>query len=487
MAAEMQSIIENKTWIIVDRPNNEKTISSRIILRNKYNADESIEKRKARIVVRGFSQRPGIDFDETFAPVARISSIRMATALATEYHLKIKQFDIVTAYLKGVFEEEIWMEVPQFTEEILETLIDKELKNSEIKKRTERMLQEIQEGNKVCLMEKALYGLRQAGRRWHLRLSEEIKKFGLLPSEHDPCTFYAGRGEEILMVIIYVDDILVISKNDGKIKKFQDYLTQHFELKILGDVKYCLGIEFTRNQDGFSLNQKGYIIDILNRFNMTEANAVVSPMDISTKLMKGEKEDHKKGDFPYQELICSLMYLATCTRPDIAYVTSYLSQYNTNYNESNWSAAKRVLRYLKGTSEMGINCKKTAKPLVDYVDADWANCLDDRRSYTGYVFMLACSPISWESRKQRTVALCSTEAEYMTLTEATKEAMYLRRFLTELGFEPLTASQLFCDNNGALKLAKNPVYHSRTKHIDVKHHFVREALETDEYLTISYI
>uniref|UniRef100_A0A6V7IJ77 Retrovirus-related Pol polyprotein from transposon TNT 1-94 n=1 Tax=Bracon brevicornis TaxID=1563983 RepID=A0A6V7IJ77_9HYME len=487
MATEMQSIIKNETWIIVDRPKNEKTISSRIILRNKYNADGSIEKRKARIVARGFSQRPGIDFDETFAPVARISSIRMATALAAEYQLKIKQFDIVTAYLNGILEEEIWMELPQFAEETLETLIGKELKNSEIKNRADKMLQEIQSGDKVCLMKKALYGLRQAGRRWHLRLSEEIKNFGLLSSEYDPCTFYAGRGEEIFMVIIYVDDILVLSRNDGKIKKFQDHLTKHFELKILGDVKYCLGIEFTKNQDVFSLNQKGYIIDILNRFNMAEANAVISPIDVSTKLMKGEKEDHKRSDFPYQELIGSLMYLSTCTRPDIAYVTSYLSQYNTNYNETHWNAAKRVLRYLKGTSDMGIHFKKTSKPLVGYVDADWANCLDDRRSYTGYVFILAGCPISWESRKQRTVALSSTEAEYMALTEATKEAMYLRRFLMELGFESLTDLQLFCDNNGALKLAKNPVYHSRTKHIDVKHHFVREALETDDHLRISYI
>ncbi|XP_036150019.1 secreted RxLR effector protein 161-like [Monomorium pharaonis] len=189
---------------------------------------------------------------------------------------------------------------------------------------------------------------------------------------------------------------------------------------------------------------------------MTDANPVTSPLDPNSKLEASTDEVTDLENIPYQELIGSLLYLATCTRPDISYAVNYLTQYNTRYNSTHWTAAKRVLWYLKGTADIGFIYKKTEKTVEGYVDADWANCTSDRRSYTGYAFILSGCPIAWESRKQKTVALSSTEAEYMALTEAAKQATYLRHFLLELGFNTLAEIKVFCDNNGARKLPRTP-------------------------------
>jgi len=372
------------------------------------------------------------------------------------------------------------------TEVVLEQIINTETRNSMIKIKATQMLSELRKENRVCLLKKALYGLRQAGRRWHMRCDEELKKFGLKNSLADPCLYYQGKGEDALLVAIYVDDILVASRNLGHIESLKKHLSEVFDIKDLGNVKHCLGIEFSRKKNGIAMCQSAYIKEILHRFGMTESKPVATPIEPGIKLKKdNQSHGDDKEDRPYKQLVGALMYLAICTRPDIAHAISYLSQFCACNDESHWKAAKRVLRYLKGTVDVGIVFTRTSTPLVGYVDADWANCPDDRRSYTGYAFILGGSPVSWESRKQRTVALSSTEAEYMALSEAAKEAIYLKRLLTELGFYELAEVKVYIDNNGARKLAENPVFHNRTKHIDVRHHFVREAIER-EHLTVSY-
>jgi len=486
MASELKCIIQNDTWELVERPKNREVIGSRIILGNKYDSNGILKRRKARIVARGFSQLSGIDFHETFAPVARLSTIRTITALAAEYGMLIKQYDITTAYLNGQLEEEIFMEVPVMTEEVLEQIISTETRNSMIKTKATQMLSELRKENRVCLLKKALYGLRQAGRRWHMRCDEELKKFGLKNSLADPCLYYQGKGEDALLVTVYVDDILVASRNLEHIESLKKHLSGVFDIKDLGDVKHCLGIEFSWKKNGIAMYQSAYIKEMLHRFGMTESKPVATPIEPGIKLKReNQSRGNDKEDRPYKQLVGALMYLAVCTRPDIAHAISYLSQFCACNDESHWKAAKRVLRYLKGTIDVGIVFTRTSTPLMGYVDADWANCPDDRRSYTGYAFILGGSPVSWESRKQRTVALSSTEAEYMALSEAVKEAIYLKRMLSELGFYKLAEVNVYIDNNGARKLAENPVFHNRTKHIDVRHYFVREAIER-ERLIVSY-
>lgn len=302
---------------------------------------------------------------------------------------------------------------------------------------------------------------------------------GAVASNADPCVYYLGKGENLTIIAVYVDNILVSSKSQHAIDQVEKKLTQHFKVKDLGEINYCLGIEFTRQEDAVALVQKGYIYKVLKRFGMEQCNAVSTPMDTNVKLTSEPTEEEQK--LPYRELVGCLTYLALTTRPDISFAASRLGQFNDCFSEVHWKAAKRVLRYLKGTTDLGLVYRADLSPLMGFVDSDWGGCEVDRRSQSDFVFMLGGCPVSWESRKQRKVALSSTEAEYMALTESAKEAIYLKKFLEELGLREVAKATMFCDNLGAIKLAENPVFHGRSKHIDIRHHFVWDVMKNGTF------
>lgn len=228
---------------------------------------------------------------------------------------------------------------------------------------------------------------------------------------------------------------------------------------------------------------------MLTRFGMSDCKPVSTPLVLGDKLTMDpdadDDGDHPKDKYPFRELIGALMYAATATRPDIMHAVSALSQFNSCYSTKHWVAAKRVLRYLRGTDHR-LTFSADQLPLQGFADADWGNCVIDRRSYTGFTFILSGAAVTWESRKQRTVALSSTEAEYMAISDATKEAMYLKTFLEELGHKKLAEITLFNDNRGANCLAENPIYHARSKHIDLRHHYIRQVLG-EKMLKLSYL
>lgn len=480
--SEFRALLKNKTWEVVDRPRDRNVVTCRIVLRNKCKSDGSLERRKARLVARGFTQRPGVDFHETYAPVARLSSIRLLMALAVKNGLSIHQLDVSTAFLNGELEEEVFMEIPDLFEEMLEGIIAEEesSKNTQIYDEAVKMLGSVCDGNKVLLLRKSLYGLRQAGRQWNLEFDKRLKELGLEPSSADPCVYFAKQGRDLMLVTVYVDDVLVASQNLQWMASMKRKLMSQFEMKDLGNIKYCLGIEFKQEKGRIEMSQKGYILSTLELFGMSDAKPAVTPSDPSTKLTKPEESSTEEmRNYPYRELIGSLMYLSVATRPDIAHSVSALSQFCTDYGKEHWTAAKRVLRYLKGTMDFGLIFKEDNDDLRGFVDSDWGACIIDRRSYTGYAFLLGGAAVSWESRKQRTVALSSTEAEYMALTEAAKEAIYLRRFLQEIGLFGNGPVLIYNDNQGSRDLAKNPTFHARTKHIDMRHHFIRNAIKDD--------
>ncbi|KAK2578749.1 hypothetical protein KPH14_012275 [Odynerus spinipes] len=226
MAVGVRSITKNDTWTVVPRPKDRDVIGSRIVLRNKYRPDGSIEKRKVRLVAQGFSQRLGIHFNQTYAPVAILNSIRLLIAIAARYGMFIEQLDVTTAYLNGVLEEEVFMSPPKMLNDALETIIESEGKNSQVKVKTERMLNELSCGDRVCLLKKSLYGLRQAGKCWFNRLDRTLKKHGMIPCHADPCVYYAGQGEDSLLVAVYVDDILIISRNKDAISAMKKNLSR---------------------------------------------------------------------------------------------------------------------------------------------------------------------------------------------------------------------------------------------------------------------
>ena len=296
--------------------------------------------------------------------------------------------------------------------------------------------------------------------------------------------FHAKRNGNLLLLVVYVDDLLIASSDNNWIGEVKLKLTESFDLKDLGMAKYCLGLEITQENDCVTVNQRGYINDILNRYGMSHCNPVMTPAELKPNRPQNSTEklqdvscvNDTKENWTYRELIGSLMYLVVGTRSDIANTVSRLAQFVNDPQRQDMVAAKRVLKYLAGSKTLGIKYVKSDKKILCYSDADWGGCNIDRRSYTGYVFLFGDGPIIWKSQKQRSVALSSTEAEYVALSEATKEILYLKGLLEELGLDALTETTLCVHNRGAICLASDPVFHSRTKHIDIRYHFVRDVV-----------
>lgn len=306
-------------------------------------------------------------------------------------------------------------------------------------------------------------------------------------SKYEPCLYTKKENNLITIITVYVDDFFIFSNNENETNFVKRELSSKFKIKDLGRIKECLGMQVTYDQKGnvITLSQKNYIVQLLEKFNMLDAKTVKTPMDAKLNLDENDTDENVRAQYPYQKLIGCLMYLSVLTRPDISHSVSFLSQFNNTYNESYWKIAKRVLRYLKGTMNYCLRFSKDDSEIQGFVDADWASSTIDRRSYTGYAFKLSGSVVSWESSKQKTVALSSTEAEYMAISEAAKEAIYLRGLLLELTGNA-TNITLFNDNQSALNLSVNPVYHKRSKHIDVRHHFIREII-SDNLVNVDYL
>lgn len=450
MQSEHNSLQKHGTWTVVNRPVNRKVIKCKWVYKVKRDTNGNIVKYKARLVAKGFTQVHGVDYGETFSPVARLSSIRLLLAFAAKLNLDVDHLDVETAFLNGDLEEEIFMEQPEGFSN------DK---------------------SKVCLLKKSLYGLKQAPRQWNKKVCEAMDKLSFKRSEKEHCIYYKHEDEKLLVVAVFVDDFFIFS-NDKKMKEdFKDQLKKSFIIKDLGPLKDCLGMRVTRKDNTLSLDQIKYIEQVIAKFGMTDAISVTTPMETGTKLVLPDPGD-EKPELPYQQLIGSLMYISIGTRPDISHVVSALSQFNVHYGEVHWRAAKRVLRYLKATKDKKLIYSNTGDG-IGYADADYASNLVDRRSYTGYVFQISGSSVSWESRKQRTVAQSTTEAEYMALGEACKEAIYIRSLISDI-FQFSSPITIMCDNQSAISLTKNNTHHSRTKHIDIRHHFVRECISTNQ-------
>jgi len=470
MKTEYHSLIENKTWDLVKRPPNGKILSNKWVFKLKKNQDGSLNKYKARLVARGCEQRRDVDFTEIFAPVARYETIRALLAASTEAEMHIHQMDVVTAYVQGDLTERIYMEQPE-------------------------LFAKKGEESKVCKLKKPLYGLKQAGRAWYNKLDNFLSTIGMYKTDTNPCVYINSTEENRVIIVIYVDDLLVTSSDIRELCKIKEKLMSQFQMKDLGPASNILGMNIERDgpTGSIKLSQRQYIRELLTKFNMMNAKPVPTPLDSNIKPSNEECPHTERGkeemrNIPYRELIGGLVYLANASRPDLSFAVSVLSRYCTNPGLVHWKMAKRVLRYLKGTSDYCITYQKQNSALCTYVDADWAGDVNDRKSCSGNVFILANGPISWEAKKQKSVALSTMEAEYMSLSEASKETIYLRRLLKHMGFQNLVegATTVFCDSQSAIQLSKNNVYHGRSKHIDIRYHFSKEASENGD-IEIKYL
>lgn len=485
--SEIRSLVINDTWEIVKKPSDRNIVGCRYVLTTKLNVDNT-EKKKARLVAKGYSQQHGLDYNKTFAPVARIATVRLLVALAVEMGMDIDQIDINTAYLNGDLNEDIYMKIPELLKEGLEKLKNADGVISAVGSKAAKMLEEMKAGGDTCRLKKSLYGLKQAGRQWNIKLDEKLRKMGLRPTTNEPCLYHKhNKDGSDLFVVVYVDDILIGSQKRLYIDQFKQELARRFVLKDFGQATFCLGIEIKKSGNEYFLSQEKYIKDILKKFSMDSCNPIKTPMEIGNPVIS-EKEVIKGKQFPYRELIGALMYLSVATRPDIANTTAKLAQFAENPQETHWRAAKRVLRYLKGTITHGLAFKPTRLCIQGYADADWGNSVIDRRSFTGYLFILGGASISWTSQKQRIVATSTCEAEFVSLAEAMKEAMYLNSLLKELGLHQLCKVRMHADNLSAICLAEDHgIHHAKSKHIDIRHFFIRDVLRDNKAITLEYL
>jgi hypothetical protein len=449
---ELNSHKQKGTWKVVPLRHGIKPVTSRWVTTDKYGPDGEVTRRKARLVARGFQQEEGIDYEETFASVVKSTSTRILLALAALCRWHIHQGDVKTAFLNSDLDKPVYMKAPR----------------------------DVQLPRGCCLLLlKALYGLKQSPRAWYQKLRDTLVRWGWRMSAYDPCVFINdGKG---LILEVHVDDINVMGRSLQAILDFKGEFSKEFPITDQGECSWYLGMHIEQKPGEIHLHQKQYIDQMVDKYGFKDAAPAKTPLDAKVKLAKqGDYVANTKFRKEYQSKVGSLNFSSNQTRPDIAFATGYVARYASNPNRAHMDAVDRIFAYLKSDARKGIvYSDKHGLQLTGFVDSDFAGCEDSRKSTTGWVFTLAGGPISWSSQRQKTVATSTMDAEYVACAEAAKEAMWIRNFINDLRIPGvhIDTVPLYIDNNAALKLTRNPEFHSRSKHIDVKHNFIREKVE----------
>uniref|UniRef100_A0A2N9GBX0 Reverse transcriptase Ty1/copia-type domain-containing protein n=1 Tax=Fagus sylvatica TaxID=28930 RepID=A0A2N9GBX0_FAGSY len=415
MKEELDALLKTGTWDLVDLPAGKSAIGCKWVYKIKTRSDGTVDRYKARLVAKGFTQEYGIDYEETFAPVARLSSVRTLIAVSASRHWPLFQMDVKNAFLNGELTEEVYMQLPP------------------------GFSQPPGFSHKVCRLRRALYGLKQAPRAWFAKFSSTISQHGFSASSYDSALFFRRSDHGITLLLLYVDDMIITGDDVQGIQDLKRFLGQHFEMKDLGPLSYFLGLEVSSSSDGYYLTQAKYTSDLISRAGITDSKIVDTPIEYNNRLNTHDGEPLPDATL-YRQLVGSLVYL---TAPCFMVFTSHLSR-------------RSLFKLILMPTGQGIPT--------------------DRRSTTGYCFLLGDSLISWRSKKQSVVARSSTEAEYRALADTTTELLWLRWLLQDLGIDCSTAVPIHCDNRSAIQIAHNDVFHERTKHIEIDCHFVRHHL-----------
>lgn len=456
-ASRMDAVERNGTWELTELPKGRKAIDLKWIYKLKRDVAGNIIKHKARIVAKGYVQKKGVDFDEVFAPVTRIETIRLLLALAAKENWEVHHLDVKTAFLNGEINEEVFVKQPE----------------GYVKRGREHL---------VYKLLKALYGLRQAPRAWYSKLNKCLEGLGFVRCAYEQTVYTRHVGKEVLIVGVYVDDLLVTGSNTVQIKEFKEQMAKSFDMSDMGKLTYYLGIEVEQGNGYIQLKQTGYAKKILNKAGMLYYNSTKMPIHPKEILNKDE-EGMPVDSTNFKSMIGGLRYLVQ-TRPDLPYSAGIVSRFMERPTLMHQNAVKRILRYVKGTMDLGLVYTKDEKNnvVIGYSDSDLAGNVEDRKSTGGMIFYLTKSLITWNSQKQMCVALSSCEGEFTAATAASCQAVWLRKLLSQitgLYIQPVT---LFIDNKSAIDLAKNPVFHGRSKHIDIRFHFIRECIENGDII-----
>lgn len=453
--SEYASLLKSNTWTVCELPNDRKAISNKWVFKLKRKADGSVDKYKARLVARGFSQKAGFDYNETYAPVAKLVTLKILLSIANHDDMHIHQMDVKSAFLNGDLSETIYMQLPDgFGQQ-----------------------------NKVCKLNKALYGLKQASRAWNQKFNDFMIRIGFKRSDSDQCLYVKQHDGVKCFVLLYVDDTLIFCSDLKVIGTIKKLLSNEFEMTDVGEAGSFLGMQIQRDieKGTITLNQSSYLEKVLRKFGMQECKPKTTPMEKGLHLDLGEKG--KCSNHPYRELIGCLTYAAVTTRPDLCAAVGYLSRFQSCFNEQHFNYAKNILHYIRGTIDMKLLYTKNqqAVTLIGYSDSDWAGDRNDSKSTSGYVFKLYGNTISWASRKQPTVSKSSTEAEYIALTEAISECEWIKKLLVDLNVNLGETITIYEDNTSCIKIAEEPREYKRMKHLDVKYMFVRDFVQKGKY------
>jgi hypothetical protein len=464
---EVKAHLENGTWKLARLPEGKRAIGSRWVFKIKRNSDGSIDKYKGRIVAKGYAQREGIDYTETFAPTARFGALRTVIALAALEDWELESEDISTAFLNGDIEAEVHMQKPEGVE-----------------------FPGFEGSEWVLRLLKGLYGIKQGPRIWSVKLHSALTEIGFKRLESDHSVFIYDREGVKIVVPVHVDDLVFASASKSAIEGVKNELRARFKIHDQGPTSFILGVKLERDraQRKISLSQPAYIKLILETYRMSECNPSATPMSEKARLSISmspisteDKEEMKK--IPYREALGKLHYLSIATRPDISYAVGVLCRFSENPGREHWSALKRILRYLKGT----VGYKLTYEPstmsdelFVTHSDADLGGNIDNSRSTAGFVVSVGGGAVQWSSRLQRHTSLSSTESEYTTASATGCEIIWMREFLDELGYDISRPSLLYIDSNSALLVAKNPEHQSTMKHVNRSYHRIREKVADGE-------
>jgi hypothetical protein len=456
---EYNSLKERNVWELVDKPSDRKTVKGRWVFTVKSDG-----RKKARFVAKGFTQIFGLDYEDTFSPVARFETVCLLLALAALKDWDIESLDVKTAFLYGKLEEEIYMEQP------------------------EGYVQKGQE-SKVCRLLRAIYGLKQAPLQWNKELHKSLLKMGFKRSISDTGVYYQHIGNEIVIIVVYVDDALFMGSNSKLLKQKKNEFLKVWECRDLGEAKEYLGIRIIRDRKNrtLTLDQSAYAQKVVQRFVLDKAKSARTPLPTGYNPNKNDADPDPKLRSLYQSVIGSLLYIMLGTRPDIAFAVIKMSQFSANPSQDHLNRALYIVRYLAGTMSTAI-CfgGKTETGFISYSDSDWGMDLETRRSTTGYAIFLANGLVSWLSKRQKTISLSSTEAEYKAMSETGRQISWIKSLFEELGYL-IPPVPMHCDNQGAIFLAQNPVVEGRSKHIELSEHYIRECVQDTEKVTLHYI
>jgi hypothetical protein len=451
MQEELHQFDKLQVWELVDLPKDEYAFGTRWVFRCKKDDKGVVTRNKARLVVQGFAQQEGLDYTEVFAPVARLEAIRLFLAFASFKGIKVYQLDIKSAFLYGKVQELVYVTQPPGFEDP-------------------------DHPDRVYRLNKALYGLHQAPRAWYDTLSDHLLKNGFERGQIDSTLFTKWKGEDFLIVQVYVDDIIFGSSNEEMCKEFDKVMRGSFEMSAMGELNFFLGLQVDQKKDGFFIHQTKYVQDILKRFGMEETSPMNTPIPVNHQLGAIVINDEEVDPTQYRAMIGSLMYL-TASRPDIMFAVCICARFQSNPKETHLKAVKRILRYLKGQPALGLWYPVEGNfDFIAYTDSDFGGCNFDRKSTSGGCQFLGSRLVSWQCKKQTSVAISTCEAEYMAAGSCCSQVLWIQQQMRDYG-QNFLSTPINIDNQSTILITNNPVKHSRTKHIDIRYHFIRDCVE----------